>query len=100
MIPALGMVILLQNPSTENGQIPGCSCILSVVGVSADAPCVLSDHAMSLLASPGVCECTAGFAGAACSTGDPCMGLGPQACKHGGTCIGTQCAFAGTVAQG
>ena len=31
MIPALGMVILPQNPSTENGQIPGCSCILSVV---------------------------------------------------------------------
>ena len=31
MIPALGMVILPQNPSTENGHVPGCSCILSVV---------------------------------------------------------------------
>ena len=32
MIPALGMVILPQNPSTGDGQIPGCSCILSVGG--------------------------------------------------------------------
>ena len=30
MIPAFGMVILPQNPSTGDGQIPGCSCILSV----------------------------------------------------------------------
>ena len=30
MIPAFGMVILPQNPSIENGKIPGCSCILSV----------------------------------------------------------------------
>ena len=30
MIPAFGMVILPQNFSTGNGQIPGCSCILSV----------------------------------------------------------------------
>ena len=30
MIPALGMVILLQNLSTGNGQVPGWSCILSV----------------------------------------------------------------------
>ena len=28
------MVMLPQNPSTENGKIPGCSCILSV------APCL------------------------------------------------------------
>ena len=31
MVPAFGMVILPQNPSTGNGQVPGCSCILSVV---------------------------------------------------------------------
>ena len=30
MIPAFGMVILPQNPSTENGRVPGWSCILSV----------------------------------------------------------------------
>ena len=30
MIPALGMVILPQNPITENGHVPGWSCILSV----------------------------------------------------------------------
>ena len=30
MIPALGMVILPQNPSTENGHVPCCSCIISV----------------------------------------------------------------------
>ena len=29
--PALGMVISPQNPSTENGHVPCCSCILSVV---------------------------------------------------------------------
>ena len=29
------MVVLPQNPSTEDGQIPGCSCILSV-GSSSD----------------------------------------------------------------
>ena len=28
--PAFGMVILPQNPSTGNGQVPGWSCILSV----------------------------------------------------------------------
>ena len=33
MVPAFGMVILPQNPSTENGHVPGCSWILSV-GVS------------------------------------------------------------------
>ena len=33
MIPAYdNMVILSQNPSTANGQIPGCSFILSVLG--------------------------------------------------------------------
>ena len=32
MIPALGMVILPKNPSTENGHVPGWSCILSVDG--------------------------------------------------------------------
>ena len=31
MIPAFGMVILTQNLSTGDGQIPGWSCILSVV---------------------------------------------------------------------
>ena len=30
MVPAFGMVILPQNLSTGNRQIPGCSCILSV----------------------------------------------------------------------
>ena len=30
MIPALGMVILPQNTSTENRHVPGWSCILSV----------------------------------------------------------------------
>ena len=30
MIPALGVDILPQNPSTGNGHFPGCSCILSV----------------------------------------------------------------------
>ena len=30
MIPAFGMIILPQNLSTGNGQVPGCSCILSV----------------------------------------------------------------------
>ena len=29
MIPAFGMVILPQNRSTGNGQVPGWSCILS-----------------------------------------------------------------------
>ena len=29
MIPAYGMVSLTQNPSTGNGQIPGCSFIFS-----------------------------------------------------------------------
>ena len=33
MIPAFGIVILPQNPSTENGHVTGCSCILSVVQV-------------------------------------------------------------------
>ena len=31
MVPAFGMVILPQNLSNGNGQVPGCSCILSVV---------------------------------------------------------------------
>ena len=31
MIPVFGIVILPQNPSTENGQISGWSCIPSVV---------------------------------------------------------------------
>ena len=31
MVPAFGMEILAQNPSTENGKIPDWSCILSVV---------------------------------------------------------------------
>ena len=30
MVPAFGMVISPQNLSTGNGQVPGCSCILSV----------------------------------------------------------------------
>ena len=30
MVLAFGMVISLQNIYTGNGQIPGCSCILSV----------------------------------------------------------------------
>ena len=30
MVPAYGMVFLPQNPSTSNGKIPGCSCILSL----------------------------------------------------------------------
>ena len=33
MIPAFGMVILPQNPSTCYGQIPGRSCILSVAAL-------------------------------------------------------------------
>ena len=37
MIPALGMVILPQNLSTGNGQIPGRSCILSVDGTYCTA---------------------------------------------------------------
>ena len=32
MIPAFGMVMLPQNPSTGNGHVPGWSCILSVGG--------------------------------------------------------------------
>ena len=36
MIPALGMVILPQNPSTEDGHVPGWSCILSVVMLRID----------------------------------------------------------------
>ena len=32
-----GMVFLSQNPSTENGQIPGCSFILSVVSLELAA---------------------------------------------------------------
>ena len=31
MVPAFGIVVLPQNPSTGNGQIPGWSCILGVV---------------------------------------------------------------------
>ena len=31
-LPAFGMIILPQNLSAGNGKIPGCSCILSVVG--------------------------------------------------------------------
>ena len=31
MVPAFGMIILPQNRSTENGQAPGCSCIITMV---------------------------------------------------------------------
>ena len=35
MIPTFGMVILPQNPSTENGQDPGWGCILSVASTNS-----------------------------------------------------------------
>ena len=33
MISAIGVVILPQNPCTENGHVPGWSCIISVVSL-------------------------------------------------------------------
>ena len=38
MVPAFGMVILPQNPSTRNVQVPGWSCILSVANPALDRP--------------------------------------------------------------
>ena len=38
MVPAYGMVFSIQNPSTGNGKIPGCSFILSVDS-QGRAPC-------------------------------------------------------------
>ena len=43
MVPAFGMVILPQNLSTGNGQIPGCSCILSVAVAQEE----LREHALA-----------------------------------------------------
>ena len=58
MIPALGMVILPQNPSTENGHVPGCSCILSVDRVRSRNCDRLSGCtcAHSTAHAPGCCE--------------------------------------------
>ena len=48
MIPAFGMVILPQNPSTGDGHVPGWSCILSV-GMSVFARRVCAIMAPSLV---------------------------------------------------
>ena len=71
MVPAFGMVILTQNPSTGNGQIPGCSCILSV-GTTAgytevtqtDGVCVVHERATPKVAYMGQhieCSCVANY---------------------------------------
>ena len=55
MIPAFGMVILPQNPSTGNGKVPGCSCILSVAITDDAVLACAGDRAHAGGAVPGRC---------------------------------------------
>ena len=63
MAPAYGRVCLLQNPSSGNGEIPGCSFILSVdirvhpgwigwIGVVHPGLLIVADYVISDVASP------------------------------------------------
>ena len=81
MLPAFGMVILPQNPSTENGHVPGWSSILSVGTVAGG--CQENCDIMSRVAENG------GGGKGSSDGGSEGKRLSPEFrdTKHGGRCF-------------